>query len=107
MLVLTNVEEKSYSLRPGDTFQITMEQGTSKEVVLSEEITKQTTINFLALFRFALDDGTCQGRHTGAFMGNKCELPEEIRNAKLFSELTQQQQQNFHESSGVTIYGAV
>jgi len=73
------------------------------EVLIQEKITVSKTIDFIASYRFALEDGTCPGFHLCGIFGNQTELPEEFKEAKLLEDLTKEQYRNFARSVGTEI----
>ena len=106
MIVITRLYTGVKYCAPGDIFNLTISDATGCEVVISEQITIKKTINFVASFRFALEDGTCPGFHLTGIFGNKDELPIEIKKAILFEDLTAQQQKRFMNSVGCNLISA-
>jgi hypothetical protein len=88
---------------PGDEFHLTIKDGLNYEVVISEKITVNKVIDFIASFRFALEDGTCPGFHLMGVFACKSELPEELKNAVMLNDLTKKQYANFAKSVGVKL----
>lgn len=102
MIVLISVCEREYWAEEGDVFRLTVTRHLHEDVIIEEEIVGEPRpINFIASFIFALDDGTCPSYHLCGFFGDKDNLPEEIGNAKNFTELTETQQNNFIKSVGI------
>lgn len=103
MIVITRLIERQRYVLPGDLFNLTITDGMNCEVVISEEITTSKVIDFIASFRFALEDGTCPGFHLMGVFACKNELPKELQEAVLFENLTRKQQENFAKSVGVLV----
>lgn len=103
MIVITNLDETPRHVISGDQFLMTIEDEMGYEVIIREKITTSKTINFIASFRFALEDGTCPGFHLTGIFGCKSELPKEIREAKMLSQLTKEQLANFERTVGISI----
>lgn len=103
MIVITSLSEISRHVCQGDTFNLTIHDGMHHEVIIKEEITVTKEINFIASYRFALEDGTCPGFHLCGIFGNSKELPKEIREAKMFDDLTRKQQKKFVKSVGIKL----
>jgi hypothetical protein len=103
MIVITSLDERPVAVRPGDKFNLAVTDQMGFRVVISEEITAHKTIDFIASFRFALEDGTCPCFHLAGFFGKKAELPKEMREAKKFEDLTDEQRQRFVASVGVRV----
>jgi len=103
MIVITSLNTTSRWVCPGDEFRLTITDGLDCEVMINETITVEKEINFIASFRFALEDGTCPGFHLTGVFANKDELPKELREAKLLEELTKEQYRNFKKSVGIKI----
>lgn len=100
MIVLTSVERQAFYVSPGDTFNLSVKSGSFETKIITEEITVSKIIDFIASFRFAMEDGTCMGFHLSGFFGNSKELPQEIRDAKQLEDLTELQRKNFIASVG-------
>ena len=103
MIVITRLSEVARYVVPGDEFHMTIQDEIGCEVIIREVITVSKIINFIASFRFALEDGTCPGFHLTGIFANKDELPIEIKNAKRLYDLTKEQLENFKKSVGVEI----
>ncbi len=103
MIVITSLSELTRHVYAGDTFNLTISDGLNHEVIIKEEITVTKEINFIASYRFALEDGTCPGFHLCGIFGNRKELPKEIREAKMFDDLTKKQRKKFTKSVGVKL----
>ncbi|MBE9546145.1 MAG: hypothetical protein IMF10_01455 [Proteobacteria bacterium] len=109
MIVITCLVNRTYHVCPGDEFNLTVRDNYTKpganisEVIIREVITVTKIINFIASFRFCLEDGTCSGFHLAGIFANKDELPREIREAKKLTDLTDEQYKNFTKSLGVDI----
>ena len=101
MIVLTEVRRKVFCVSTGDSFNLSVRGGDKKETIITEEITVTKVIDFIASFRFAMEDGKCLGFHLSGFFGNSTELPKEIQEAKRFEDLTEMQRKYFTESVGV------
>jgi hypothetical protein len=100
MIVLTEVRRKVFCVFPGDSFNLSVRGGDGEETIITEEITVTKVIDFIASFRFAMEDGKCLGFHLSGFFGNSKELPQEIRDAKRLKDLTELQHKNFIASVG-------
>ena len=103
MIVITSLVDRAREVLPGDEFRLTIRDNTGTEVLISEMIKVAKTIDFIASYRFALEDGTCPGFHLCGIFGNKKELPEEFKTAKQLHELSKKQLGNFKRSVGVAI----
>jgi len=103
MIVITKLIDSVRYVIPGDEFHMTIHDATGCEVIIREKITVSKVINFIATFRFALEDGICPGFHLTGIFANKDELPVEMKNAKTLSQLTKEQLKNFTESVGIEI----
>lgn len=101
MIVITSLNDTPIFVIPGDKFHLTLSDAMGCEIIIREEITVKKEINFIASFRFALDDGTCPGFHLTGIFANKDELPIEIQNAIMFEDLTIDQQKRFVNSVGI------
>jgi hypothetical protein len=101
--VITSLSDVSRTVLPDDEFHMTIHDGMNCEVIIKEKITIEKEINFIASFRFALEDGTCPGFHLTGIFANKDELPIEIKNAIMLDDLTQEQKKNFIKSVGVDL----
>ena len=95
MIVLTYVSNYSRHVLPGDEFHMTVTDGTGTDVVVREVITVAKKIDFMAAYRFALEDGTCPSFPLCGIFGNRRELPKEIKEAVRLEDLTEQQYNNF------------
>jgi hypothetical protein len=103
MIVITKLDDTPRYVCPGDEFHLTIRDDFLSEVVINEKITVHKTIDFIASFRFALEDGTCPGFHLTGVFACKSELPKELRESVLFENLTPEQQKNFSKSVGIDI----
>lgn len=104
MIVLTSVnEERVFDTEPGDIFQLTVRDMMGSEVLISEEITCYRLIDFIASYRFCLEDGTCPGFHLCGIFGSRAELPKEIKQAVRIEDLTEKQHANLVKSVGIKI----
>lgn len=103
MIVLTSVNNQTFSLCPGDEFHLTVKDEMGFHILVKEVVTVNKTINFVASFRFAFDDGTCPSFHLCGFFGNKEELPSEMENAVMLGDLTVEQLSNFKRTVGIAI----
>ena len=103
MIVLTSVNLQSKYVCKGDTFRLTVDDAMGSQVMIEETITEDKEINFIASYRFALEDGRCPGFHLCGIFGNQDELPEEIRNAKMLDDLTPEQLGNFIRTVGTVL----
>ncbi len=105
MIVLTSINCTPKSLAAGDEFCLLVKDSTGCEVMVTEEVTVNKTIDFVAAFRFALEDGTCPGFHLTGIFGCIHELPKEILLGKLLEELTDEQAAKFAQTCGVKTVG--
>ena len=103
MIVVTSLSNRSRSLVEGDEFCLTVTDAMGCEVMIRETVTVSKVIDYIASYRFALEDGTCPGFHLSGVFANQAELPEELRNAKMLEDLTPEQYANFERSVGVKI----
>lgn len=103
MIVITSLSKITRYVYGGDTFNLTISDGMNHQVIIKEEITLTKKIDFIASYRFALEDGTCPGFHLCGIFGNRKELPEEIKNAKMIDDLSKKQRKNFIKSVGIKI----
>lgn len=103
MIVITKLIDAPRCCLPGDKFQLTISDTLGCEVIVSENITVAKTIDFIASFRFALENGTCPGFHLMGVFACKSELPEELKNAVMLEDLTKKQYKNFVKSVGVSV----
>lgn len=103
MIVITSLSERSWLVCEGDEFRMTVADNLGCEILIREEITVSKMIDFIATYRFALEDGTCPGFHLCGIFGNKEELPKEIEEAKMLDDLTPEQYENFSNSVGIKI----
>lgn len=103
MIVITSLNPNPRYVEPGDKFALTITDGTGCTVMVEEEITVAKVIDFIASFRFALEDGTCPGFHLTGVFASKAELPKELQEAKMLNDLTPEQHANFIRSVGVKL----
>lgn len=103
MIVITKLVEAPRVVCPGDEFHMTITDGLNCKILISEIITVYKTLDFIASYRFALEDGTCPGFHLCGIFANKTELPIEMRNAVLLEGLTPEQYANFVRTVGIKI----
>lgn len=101
MIVITRLIETPKFLVPNDEFCLRVSDVTGCEVVITERVTVTKVIDFIASFRFALEDGTCPGFHLTGVFANKAELPKELREAVLIEDLSPEQYANFVRTVGV------
>jgi len=106
MIVITSVNNTRRHVQVGDRFCLKITDGMGSQVVIEEEITVEKTIDFIASYRFALEDGTCPGFHLSGIFGCRYELPIEIQNAVMLEDLTPEQHQRFIETAGVKLVSA-
>ncbi len=74
MIIITKLLDTVRRVYPGDSFNLTISDDLGCQILISEEITVAKTIDFIASFRFALEDGTCPGFHLTGIFANKDEL---------------------------------
>jgi len=103
MIVITSLSTLARHVLPGDEFHLTICDSIGCDVVIQEVITVSKTIDFIASFRFTLEDGTCPGFHLTGVFANKAELPKELKEAKMLEDLSPEQYTNFVNSVGVKI----
>lgn len=103
MIVITKVDRTERYLCAGDSFNLTISDSTKCEIVISESIITDKMIDFIASYRFTLEDGRCPGFHLCGVFANSSELPIELANAILFENLTDEQQSNFRATIGIVI----
>lgn len=103
MIVLTSVSTYSRHVMPTDVFSLKIEDEMGCEIIIEEQIIVHKIINFIASYRFALEDGTCPGFHLCGIFGNQDELPKEIVNAHRLEDLSDEQYRNFCSSVGTFI----
>ena len=103
MIVVTSLCDTPRCVMPGDTFNLSIQDRLGSEVIVRETITVSKTIDFIASFRFALEDGTCPGFYLMGVFACKSELPVELQEAVMFDDLTQKQKDNFVKSVGIEI----
>lgn len=103
MIVITYVDRLPRIVLPGDSFRLTISDAFESKVIIEEEIIVNKTIDFIASYRFAREDGSCEGFHLSGIFGIYNELPQEMKNAKYFEQLTPIQQINFRSSVGTEI----
>jgi len=104
MIVITSLNESERYVEARDLFTLTITDNMGSKVLVSEEVTETKTINFMASYRFALEDGTCPGFHLCGIFGNKNELPKEMREAVKLEDLTEEQRANFIRTVGVKVH---
>lgn len=103
MIVITKLSRIERYVCPGDEFHLTITDDMGCDVIIREEITVKKVIDFIASFRFAMEDGTCPGFHLTGIFANSKELPEEMQTAKMLEDLTKDQYKNFVDSVGIKI----
>lgn len=103
MIVITKLNRVERYVCPGDHFCLTITDDMGCDVIIHEEITVNKVIDFIASFRFAMEDGTCPGFHLTGIFANSKELPEEMKTAKMLGDLTKDQYKNFADSVGIKI----
>lgn len=91
MIVITSMVEGNWYANSGDNFCLQV----GDKIIIEETVSKSMFIDFVASFRFCLEDGTCVGNHLAGIFAKKAELPKEIREAKTIKDLTLAQQINF------------
>jgi len=103
MIVITKLVDTPRCVVAGDEFHLSITDGLNCSVVINEKITVNKVIDFVASFRFALEDGTCPGFHLMGVFACKKELPKELQEGILFENLTRKQQERFCRSVGIEI----
>ena len=104
MIVLTQVIRTTRVLCSGDRFQLCIRDALNSSVIIDEQVTSKRVIDYVASFRFALDDGTCPGFHLTGIFANYAQLPIEIQNAVLYSDLPDNKRKRFLETIGTRPY---
>lgn len=100
MIVITSICRTPRVVEPGDRFRLSVRDDQGEIICIEEEITENKVIDFVASYRFALDDGTCLGFHLSGFFGNSAELPLEIQQAVRVDDLTPAQRERFLATVG-------
>lgn len=103
MIVITTLDKMPINVCPGDVFNLTITDDFGCDVIICEEITVSKVIDFVASFRFTLEDGTCPGFHLAGIFANSKELPKEIQDAVMLEDLTEEQYKNFKKSVGIKL----
>lgn len=103
MIVITSLNPNPRYVEPGDKFCLVINDALGCKVMVEEEITVRKVIDFIASFRFALEDGTCPGFHLTGVFANKAELPKELQEAVMLDDLTPEQRHNFERSVGIKL----
>ena len=103
MIVITTLSRTPRNVCPGDVFNLTIIDDLECKVIICEQITVSKVIDFIASFRFALEDGTCPGFHLTGIFANSKELPKEIQDAVMLEDLTKKQYENFKKSVGIDL----
>jgi hypothetical protein len=105
MIILASVRtDLREHVVPGDEVHLTIEDDKSgSKVILREKITVTKVITYMSIFRFADEDGTCNGFHVCGIFAAEDEVPIELRGAKMYDDLTEEQQRNFLATSGMEL----
>ena len=103
MIVITEKSDRIIHCSPGDNFNFTVTDCFGSQVIITEEITVYKIIDFIASYRFALEDGTCEGFHLCGIFAESKKLPSELKNAIMFKDLTRKQKRNFRKTVGVKL----
>lgn len=103
MIVLTTKSDTYRTVLPGDEFHLIISDALGSEVVVKETITEHKIINYVAAYRFTLEDGSCPGFHLSGIFGNKESLPKEIKEAIHWEDLPWDKKKNFLRDVGVDI----
>lgn len=103
MIVITTLNRMPRNVCPGDVFNLTITDDLGCDVIICEEVTVSKVIDFIASFRFTLEDGTCPGFHLTGIFANSKELPKEIQDAVMLEDLTEEQYKNFEKSVGIKL----
>jgi len=103
MIVITHLNRTARHVLPGDCFNLIVSDKFGCEVVIREEITVAKTLDYMATFRFALEDGTCPGFHLTGIFANSAELPAEIQSAVMIDDLPPDKYQRFVSSCGIKV----
>ena len=101
MIVITSLSEVDWYVLPGDEFCLTVTDEFGHHLIISEMITVSKVINYVASYRFALEDGSCPYFHLSGIFANKNALPREMKEAVLLENLTPEQRSNFVASVGI------
>jgi hypothetical protein len=99
LIILITVKECDYTIYPGDTFSLTI----NDDIIVSETFTEKRVINYVATFVFAKENGSVLSSNACGIFGNKNDLPEEIKNAVYWEDLPIDKRNNFISSAGFSI----
>jgi hypothetical protein len=99
IVITTECLDKSFHILPGDSVRLSVKG----ECVVEEVFAHKCFVDYMAGFRFALDDGTCVGDHVCGIFADKSRLPEEVRSAKRIQDLTTEQYRNFMRTVGTRL----
>ena len=103
MIVITSLKQDPFYVMFGDTFHLSVVDQAGRKEIIVEEITVTKTIDYVASFRFAQEDGTVLGFHLSGFFGDSRNLPDEIKRAVFFDELSSDQKRRFVDSAGMKL----
>lgn len=101
MIVITSFVETTRVVTDGDEFQLRISDKTGSEMFIRETITESKVLDYIASYRFALDDGTVVGFHLSGVFANKAELPKELQEAVFIEDLSREQYENFVRTCGI------
>jgi len=102
VIIITSTINYNCTLFPGDTFNLTIRDGSGEETLITEIILEECSINYAISFRFAEEDGSLVSFNLCGFFGNRENLPEEIKNAICVDDLSELQRYNFHKTLKTT-----
>ena len=102
MIIITSAINYNYTLFPGDSFNLTIKDGSGEKILITETILEECSINYAVSFRFAKEDGSLVSFNLCGFFGDKENLPEEMKNAVYIDDLSELQRYNFHKTLKTT-----
>ena len=98
MIVITYIKKKTFKLRPGDTFDYVVNKGSFQVIEIKKDIKEKEVIDFICIVHHALEDGTHTGLLPSGYCGNSKNMPEVLKDAKLLTDLSDEQHSNFISS---------
>lgn len=96
MIVITALNTLPKLVFQGETFEALITDATGHQFIISESIQHKRVIDYVAVFRFALNDGTCF--NLSSICTNREELPPEFADAVLFDDLDMARQDKFRQT---------
>lgn len=104
MIILLTVEQdRAWALCAGDTFRLAIDQRGGEQEIIQEIITKTGSINYVATFCFAGDDGTVLGTNICGIFADKDHLPQEMLEAVKMDDLSPEQKANFLRTTNIKV----